>query len=72
MAQNRLARIHAFAGEDPPDLIRAGAWHIIARRAGYNDTELDRMFQSLSEIDKKRAIEAANQLTRGLVYSARG
>lgn len=72
VAQNRLARIHAFADKNPPDLIRAGAWHIIARRAGFNDTELDRMFQALPEIDKKRAIEAANQLTRGLVYSVRG
>ena len=72
VAQNRLARIHAFADKNPPDLIRASAWHIIARRAGYNDTELDRMFQALPEIDKKRAIEAANQLTRGLLYSIRG
>ena len=72
VAQNRLARIHAFAGENPPDLIRAGAWHIIARRAGFNDTELDRVFQAMPEIDKRRAIEAANQLTRGLLYSIRG
>ena len=72
VAQNRLARIHAFADKNPADLIRAGAWHIISRRAGFSDTELDRLFQTLSDIDKKRAIEAANQLTRGLVHSIRG
>ena len=72
VAQNRLARIHAFATSQTPDLIRAGAWHIIARRAGHRDSELDRMFQSLPEIDKKRALEAANQLTRGLMRSAKG
>lgn len=71
VAQNRLARIHAFAPDQQPDLIRAGAWHIIARRAGHSDSELDRMFQALPEIDKKRAIETANQLTRGLVGSAK-
>ncbi|MEP1207572.1 MAG: tetratricopeptide repeat protein [Rhizobiaceae bacterium] len=72
VAQNRLARIHAFASKSKPDLIRAGAWHIIARRAGHNDSELDRMFQSLPDIDKKRALEAANQLTRGLRRAAKG
>ena len=72
VAQNRLARIHAFADEENPDLIRAGAWYVISRRAGFSDSELDRMFQALPEIDKKRAIEAANQLTKGLVRLARG
>ncbi|NKB50841.1 MAG: sel1 repeat family protein [Rhizobiaceae bacterium] len=72
VAQNRLARIHAFADEEKVDLIQAGAWYIISRRAGFSDPELDRMFQALPEIDKKRAIEAANQLTKGLARIAKG
>ena len=64
IAQNRLARIHAFGIGTEKDLIRAGAWHILSRRAGFSDSEMDRIFQALPEIDKKRAIEAANQLRR--------
>ncbi|MGI9363884.1 MAG: tetratricopeptide repeat protein [Rhizobiaceae bacterium] len=64
VAQNRLARIHAFSDPINADLIKASAWHILAQRAGVNDPELDRMFQDLSDIDKKRSIEAANQLSR--------
>ena len=64
IAQNRLARIYAYGVGVPKDAIKAGAWHILSRRAGFSDTQLDRMFQDLSEIDQKRAIEAANQLSR--------
>lgn len=64
IAQNRLARMYAYGVGTPRDIIRAGAWHIIARRAGFSDSEMDRFFKSLPEIDKKRAIEAANQLDR--------
>lgn len=71
LAQNRLARIYAFADPKNPDLVRAGAWHIISRRAGLNDTDLDRLFQSLPDIDKKRAIEAANRLTRSLTRTSK-
>ncbi len=63
IAQNRLARMYAFGVGTQRDVIRAGAWHIIARRAGFSDSEMDRFFQGLSSIDKKRAIEAANQLS---------
>ncbi len=63
IAQNRLARMYAFGVGTQRDAIRAGAWHIMARRAGFSDSEMDRFFQALSAIDKKRAIEAANQLT---------
>lgn len=63
IAQNRLARLHAFGIGTKPDMITAGAWHILSRRAGFSDSELDRMFQAQSEIDKKRTLEAANQLS---------
>lgn len=62
IAQNRLARMYAFGIGTQSDPIRAGAWHIIARRAGFSDSEMDRFFQKLPAIDKKRALEAANQL----------
>ena len=64
IAQNRLARIYAFGVGVEKDPIRAGGWHVLARRAGFSDSEMDRVFQSLSDIDKKRALEAANQLGR--------
>ena len=64
IAQNRLANIYAFGAGVEVDAIKAGAWHILARRGGMTDTGMDRFFQRLSEIDKKRAIEAANQLSR--------
>lgn len=64
IAQNKLARIHAFSDPLNADLIKASAWHILAQRAGITDPELNRMFQALSDIDKKRSIEAANQLSR--------
>ena len=64
IAQNRLARIYGFGVGVEKDIIKAGAWYILARRAGFTDSNMDRFFQSLSEIDKKRAIEAANQLGR--------
>ena len=66
VAQNRLARIYAFGAGVEADAILGSAWHIISRRGGFSDTELDRFFQSLKEIDKKRSIEAANQLSRRL------
>lgn len=62
IAQNRLARMYAFGIGTQEDVILAGAWHILARRAGFSDSSMDRFFQKLSEIDKKRAIEAANRL----------
>lgn len=66
VAQNRLARIYAYGSGVKADPILGSAWHIVSRRAGFSDTELDRFFQSLEEIDRKRALEAANQLSRRL------
>lgn len=64
LAQNRLARMNAFGIGKTADPITASAWHVLASRAGYSDPEMDRLFQSLSTIDKKRALEAADQLSQ--------
>ncbi len=63
IAQNRLARLYSFGIGTEIDLIKGGAWHILSRRAGFSDSEMDRVFQSQTEIDKKRTLEAANQLS---------
>ncbi|MDD9908421.1 MAG: tetratricopeptide repeat protein [Ahrensia sp.] len=62
IAQNRLARMYAFGVGTPRDKIRAAAWHVISSRAGFSDRDLDRFFRELPDIDRKRALEAANQL----------
>ncbi|MEM9732825.1 MAG: tetratricopeptide repeat protein [Pseudomonadota bacterium] len=64
VAQNRLARVFAFGVGVKADPIRGGAWHIVSRRAGFSDSEMDQRFQAMSPIDQKRVLEAANQLTR--------
>ncbi len=64
IAQNRLARMHALGFGTKKNMILAGAWHIVSRRAGFSDSDMDRRFQSLSDIDKKRALETANRLSR--------
>ncbi|MEM8750885.1 MAG: tetratricopeptide repeat protein [Pseudomonadota bacterium] len=64
IAQNRLARMYAFGVGTSVDRIKAGAWHIVARRAGFNDAEMDRQFSALPKIDQTRAIELANRLSR--------
>ena len=62
VAQNRLARMYMVGLGVRKDIIRGGAWHIVSRRAGFSDGDLDRSFQELAQIDKKRAIELANRL----------
>lgn len=64
IAQNRLARMYAFGVGTETDIIKAGAWHVVARRAGFSDSDMDRRFAALPEIDKKRAIELANRLAK--------
>jgi len=66
LAQNRLAYMLANGVGSRRDIIRAGAWHIISRRAGFNDSRMERVFSQLKDIDKRRALEAANQLSKRL------
>ncbi len=65
LAQNRLARMYdaGFGVERNPVL--AGAWHIMAKRAGLADTAMDRRFAAMSDIDRQRALEAAKRLGGG-------
>jgi TPR repeat protein len=63
IAQNRLAKMFLHGIGTKPDLIEAAKWNVLARRAGNRDAELDRMFDNLSDIDRKRAIEAANRIS---------
>ncbi len=62
IAQNRLSRMYAFGIGTKVDLVRAAAWHVVTRRAGFSDSEMDRTFAALENIDKKRALELANRL----------
>ena len=64
IAQNRLARMYSFGIGTKADDVRAGAWHVVARRAGFSDSVMDRRFAVLSKINKQRAIELANRLTK--------
>jgi TPR repeat protein len=64
IAQNRLARMYSFGVGTKVDDVRAGAWHVLARRAGFSDSVMDRRFATLSKINKQRAIELANRLTK--------
>ncbi len=64
IAQNRLARMYSFGIGTKADDVRAGAWHVVARRAGFSDSVMDRRFATLSKINKQRAIDLANRLTK--------
>lgn len=62
VAQNRLARMYYYGVGTKVDLVKAGAWHILARRAGFSDSQMDQNFSTLKAINQKRAIELANRL----------
>lgn len=64
IAQNRLARMYSFGVGTNVDDVKAGAWHVMARRAGFSDSAMDRRFEALSKINKQRAIELANRLAK--------
>ena len=64
VAQNRLARMHAFGIGTLIDPVRAGAWHVVTKRAGYADPEMDRKYAAYTPIDRKRAVELANRWAR--------
>jgi hypothetical protein len=60
VAQNRVARLRAEGIGVERDLVEAAKWHILARRAGVSDTQLDRMFARLSQDDRAQALVLAN------------
>ena len=55
-AQNRLAKLYMDGIGTDPDLILAGAWYIVARRAGLIDPEMDDFLQGLSDDQTKQAL----------------
>ena len=61
-AQNRLAKLYHRAIGTEADMIEAGAWYILARRAGLKDPEMDDFFDGLTEEESKKALERANRL----------
>lgn len=60
--QIRLARLYRAGVGVDADPIEAGAWYILARRAGLTDPELDTFLRGLAPDEQKRAIERANRL----------
>ena len=61
-AQNRLAKLYMGGIGTDPDLILAGAWYIVARRAGLIDPQMDDFLQGLDDDQTKQALQKANRL----------
>ena len=63
-AQNRIAHAYYAGMGVKPDQIKSAAWNILAKRGGRTDIILDQRFNRLSDIDKRRAIELANRISK--------
>lgn len=61
-AENRLAKLYVNGIGTKADKVEAGAWYVLARRAGLSDPEMDIFFSDLSAEEQKNAIERANKL----------
>lgn len=61
-AENRLAKLYMNGIGTKADKIEAGAWYVLARRAGLSDPQMDIFFSNLSADEQKKAIERANRL----------
>ena len=61
-AQNRLAKLYMQGIGTDPDLVLAGAWYIVARRAGLIDPDMDDFLQGLGDDQTKQALQKANRL----------
>ena len=61
-AQNRLAKLYMAGIGTDPDLVLAGAWYIVARRAGLIDPQMDDFLQGLDDDQTKQALRKANRL----------
>ncbi|MGN6548843.1 MAG: tetratricopeptide repeat protein [Pararhizobium sp.] len=60
MAQNRLAHLYRAGIGTKQDLVAAGTWYVISKRAGLNDQDLDDFYQGLTDEQQKEAIRGAN------------
>jgi uncharacterized protein len=61
-AQRRLAHFYEDGIGNKGDAVVAGAWYVIARRAGLHDKELDGLLDGLTPEELKKALELANRL----------
>lgn len=61
-AENRLAKLYINGIGTKADKVEAGAWYVLARRAGLSDPQMDIFFSDLSTDEQKQAIERANKL----------
>ncbi|MEO5323929.1 tetratricopeptide repeat protein [Mesorhizobium sp. CC13] len=61
-ARNRLAKFYMGGIGVEPDPILAGAWYIVARRAGLTDPEMDDFLRGLTDDEMKQALERANRI----------
>jgi TPR repeat protein len=61
-AENRLAKLYMNGIGVKADKVEAGAWYVLARRAGLSDPQMDIFFGNLSTDEEKQAIERANKL----------
>jgi TPR repeat protein len=61
-AQNRLAKLYMGGIGTEPDAILAGAWYIVARRAGLIDSEMEDFMHGLTDDETKKALQRANRL----------
>lgn len=61
-ARNRLAKLYMAGIGTEPDSILAGAWYILARRAGLIDAEMEDFMEGLTQDEAKQALQKANRL----------
>lgn len=61
-AENRLAKLYMNGIGVKADKVEAGAWYVLARRAGLSDPQMDIFFGNLSVDEQKQAIGRANKL----------
>ena len=61
-ARNRLAKLYMAGIGTEPDAVSAGAWTILARRAGLTDPVMSDFMDGLSAETEKKALAKANLL----------
>lgn len=61
-ARNRLAKLYMGGIGVEPDSVLAGAWYILARRAGLTDPEMEDFMAGLTDDETKQALQKANRL----------
>lgn len=61
-ARNHLAKLYMGGIGVEPDAILAGAWYILARRAGLIDPEMEDFMAGLTDEETKNALQQANRL----------